>query len=68
MLSNRMRIQKTAFTNKKPRMPYFNAQKDQRKTIKVIKVLLVKCPPVANKDIKQHSNRYSRLLDRKHVK
>ena len=41
-----MQIQKGAFKNQKPRTPYLIAQGDHRKTIKIMKVLLVKYAPV----------------------
>ena len=42
-LSNRIRIQKSAVKNQKPRMSYLIARLDHRDAIKEIKVLRVKC-------------------------
>ena len=39
LLSNPLRIQKSAFKNQKPRTPYFNARVDHRKTIKKSKII-----------------------------
>ena len=44
-LSNSIRIQKSASKNQKLRKHYFITGGDHRKTIKVIKVLNVKCAP-----------------------
>ena len=47
-LSNRKRIKKKkAFKNQKPISPFLVAAGGERKTIKVIKVLLVKCAPIS---------------------
>ena len=45
-LSNRIRIQTSAFKKQKPRTTYLVARGDHRKTINVIKVLSVKCTTV----------------------
>ena len=47
-LSNCIRIQKSAFKNQKPMMLHLIASEDGRKTIKVTKVLHVKCATVTS--------------------
>ena len=47
-LSNRIQIQKDAFKNQKPRTPFLIAREDHRKSVKVIKVLHVKCAVVTS--------------------
>ena len=46
MLSRRIRIKKNTCKNQKSWTPYLLAQGDHTKTIKVIKLLCVKCVPV----------------------
>ena len=61
-LSNRFRIKKSAFKNQKPTTPYLIARRGNRKSIKVIKALCVKCAPligIAKGTVIAHDNKCS---------
>ena len=54
-----MRIKNSSFKNQIPRTPYFIAQTDQRKNIKVMRLLGVRCAPltgIAKEILLAHNN------------
>ena len=58
--SNRIRFGKSAFKNQKPKADYLTGWGDHSKTMKVIKVLRVKCAPVtgiSRRIVMDHNNR-----------